>query len=121
LSGGRVAAGIGPGSSAADHAAVGLAVEERWARFDEAAAVLRHLLGRGPAPLDAQFYPVPDRALSPGPVRDGGVPVWLASWGSPAGLRRVARHGDGWLASAYGTGPDGFVAARARLPAVPAG
>jgi alkanesulfonate monooxygenase SsuD/methylene tetrahydromethanopterin reductase-like flavin-dependent oxidoreductase (luciferase family) len=25
----------------------------------------------------------------------------VASWGSEAGLRRVARNGDGWLASAY--------------------
>jgi alkanesulfonate monooxygenase SsuD/methylene tetrahydromethanopterin reductase-like flavin-dependent oxidoreductase (luciferase family) len=35
-------------------------------------------------------------------------PLWVASWGSPAGLRRVARLGDGWLASAYNTTPDSF-------------
>jgi alkanesulfonate monooxygenase SsuD/methylene tetrahydromethanopterin reductase-like flavin-dependent oxidoreductase (luciferase family) len=32
----------------------------------------------------------------------------VASWGSPAGLRRVARLGEGWLASAYNTTPDSF-------------
>ena len=70
---------------------VGIPFEERWARLDEAAVLLRQQL---PA-----------------------VPLWLASWGSPAGLRRVARHGDGWLASAYNTDPETFAAARAQLPA----
>ena len=42
--------------------------------------------------------------------------LWVASWGSPAGLRRVARYGDGWLASAYNTTPERFAAAREQLP-----
>ena len=42
--------------------------------------------------------------------------MWIGSWGSAAGLRRVARLADGWLASAYNTTPDGFAAARAKLP-----
>jgi alkanesulfonate monooxygenase SsuD/methylene tetrahydromethanopterin reductase-like flavin-dependent oxidoreductase (luciferase family) len=41
--------------------------------------------------------------------------VWIASWGSKAGLRRVARLGDGWFASAYNTSPEDFEAARASL------
>jgi alkanesulfonate monooxygenase SsuD/methylene tetrahydromethanopterin reductase-like flavin-dependent oxidoreductase (luciferase family) len=32
----------------------------------------------------------------------------VGSWGSDAGLRRVARLGDGWLASAYNTTPELF-------------
>jgi alkanesulfonate monooxygenase SsuD/methylene tetrahydromethanopterin reductase-like flavin-dependent oxidoreductase (luciferase family) len=95
LSGGRVVAGVGPGSSARDYELVGLPFEERWPRFDEATATLRALL------------------------REAGtrsVPVWIGSWGSPAGLRRVARLGDGWLASAYNTSPAAFEAAREALP-----
>jgi alkanesulfonate monooxygenase SsuD/methylene tetrahydromethanopterin reductase-like flavin-dependent oxidoreductase (luciferase family) len=46
--------------------------------------------------------------LEPRPVQRPGPPLWIASWGSPAGLRRVARLGDGWLASAYNTTPDRF-------------
>lgn len=42
-------------------------------------------------------------------------PIWIGSWGSDAGLRRVARLGDGWLASAYNTTPTGFRRALARL------
>jgi alkanesulfonate monooxygenase SsuD/methylene tetrahydromethanopterin reductase-like flavin-dependent oxidoreductase (luciferase family) len=47
-------------------------------------------------------------ALEPRPLQRPGPPLWIASWGSPAGLRRVARLGDGWLASAYNTTPDRF-------------
>ena len=47
------------------------------------------------------------------PSRD--IPLWIGSWGSPAGLRRVARAGDGWLASAYNTTPERFSEARAAL------
>jgi alkanesulfonate monooxygenase SsuD/methylene tetrahydromethanopterin reductase-like flavin-dependent oxidoreductase (luciferase family) len=48
-------------------------------------------------------------------VQAGGPPIWIGSWGSDAGLRRVARLGDGWLASAYNTTPVMFAEARARL------
>src|SRR6476620_8635038 len=36
LSGGRLDAGLGPGSSNADYALVGIPFAERWERFDEA-------------------------------------------------------------------------------------
>jgi alkanesulfonate monooxygenase SsuD/methylene tetrahydromethanopterin reductase-like flavin-dependent oxidoreductase (luciferase family) len=102
LSGGRVIAGVGPGSSQRDYDAVGIPYGERWSRFDEATASLRELLGeRSP--------------LSPGPCRKGGLPIWIGSWGSKAGIRRVARLGDGWLASAYNTTPQAFGAARTAL------
>ena len=102
LSDGRVVAGVGPGSSERDYDAVGVPYEERWSRFDEATARLRALLGA-------------DSELAPGPRRRGGVPLWIGSWGSPAGLRRVARLGDGWLASAYNTTPERFGVARESL------
>ena len=106
LSGGRVVAGIGAGSSAADLAASGIAFEDRWRRLELDAALLREVL-RG--------EPAPGGRLEPGPDRPGGIPLWLASWGSAAGLRRVARWGDGWLASAYHTDPERFRADRERL------
>lgn len=110
LSAGRLVAGLGPGSSAADHAAVGVPFEERWRRLDEAVPLLRALLRGEPGPGSGTFYPVPAVALSPLPVTPGGVPLWIGSWGSTAGLRRVARLGDGWLASAYNTDPGQFAA-----------
>jgi alkanesulfonate monooxygenase SsuD/methylene tetrahydromethanopterin reductase-like flavin-dependent oxidoreductase (luciferase family) len=115
LSEGRVIAGVGPGSSERDYNAVGVPYEERWKRFDEATAILRALLRGDPPPRNCRYYAVPDAELAPTPRRDGGVPVWIGSWGSRAGLRRVARLGDGWLASAYNTTPERFLAAKDSL------
>jgi alkanesulfonate monooxygenase SsuD/methylene tetrahydromethanopterin reductase-like flavin-dependent oxidoreductase (luciferase family) len=115
LSGGRVIAGVGPGSSERDYDAVGVPFEERWERFDEAAAILRTLLRDDSPPETRRHYPLPDSQLAPAPRRTGGIPLWIGSWGSKAGLRRVARLGDGWLASAYNTTPEGFKAAKESL------
>jgi alkanesulfonate monooxygenase SsuD/methylene tetrahydromethanopterin reductase-like flavin-dependent oxidoreductase (luciferase family) len=102
LSGGRVVAGVGPGSSERDYTVARIPWDERWRRFEEAVTRLRELLGA-------------DSELAPSPRREGGIPLWLATWGSAAGLRRVARLGDGWLASAYNTTPADFRAARESL------
>jgi alkanesulfonate monooxygenase SsuD/methylene tetrahydromethanopterin reductase-like flavin-dependent oxidoreductase (luciferase family) len=93
LSGGRLVAGLGPGSSEADYDAVGIPFDERRTRFDEALTRLREL-------LDGDV-------LEPPPAQRH-LPFWVASWGSRGGLRLVARHGDGWLASAYNTTPERF-------------
>ena len=108
LSGGRVVAGVGPGSSAADYAAVGLPFQERWQRFDEAVRVLRALLQGNGAGFAGRFYSTRGVRLEPRSAQTPGPPIWVASWGSPAGLRGVARLGEGWLASAYNTTPDSF-------------
>jgi alkanesulfonate monooxygenase SsuD/methylene tetrahydromethanopterin reductase-like flavin-dependent oxidoreductase (luciferase family) len=115
LSGGRMVAGVGPGSSARDYAAVGIGFDERWARFDEAVRALRALLTRGADSFTGTFYCTEGLTLEPEPVRREGPPIWIASWGSAAGLRRVARLGDGWLASAYNTTPVVFSEGRAAL------
>jgi alkanesulfonate monooxygenase SsuD/methylene tetrahydromethanopterin reductase-like flavin-dependent oxidoreductase (luciferase family) len=108
LSGGRLVAGVGPGSSAADYAAAGIGFADRWRRFDEALHALRVLLHGDDAGFGGEFYSTRDVVLEPRPVQRPGPPIWVASWGSPAGLRRVARLGDGWLASAYNTTPERF-------------
>lgn len=114
LSDGRLVAGVGPGSSSRDYAAAGVPFEERWPRFEEAAGLLRSLV-RGEEPADGDRYPVSSvtAELQPRPRRP--IPIWIGSWGSRAGLRRVARLADGWLASAYNTTPEEFGAARSRL------
>src|SRR2546430_10867847 len=115
LSDGRVIAGIGPGSSEADYTAMGAPFGERWPRFDEAVRLLKGLLQPGASAAGGTYYSAPPTGLSPPPRQPGGVPLWIGSWGSAAGLRRVARLGDGWLASAYNTTPDGFRAAKQSL------
>ena len=116
LSGGRLVAGVGPGSSPRDYAAVGVPFEERWRRFDEAIRALRSLLSADAESFTGDFYSTEGLAIEPRPVRREGPPLWIASWGSAAGLRRVARLGDGWLASGYNTTPAAFRDRLALLP-----
>lgn len=61
--------------------------------------------------FDGVFYSTGDAVLEPPPVQQPGPPIWIGSWGSPAGLRRVGRHADGWLASGYNTTPERFAMA----------
>jgi alkanesulfonate monooxygenase SsuD/methylene tetrahydromethanopterin reductase-like flavin-dependent oxidoreductase (luciferase family) len=88
LSGDRLVAGVGVGSHAEDHALCGVPFERRGAALDEAIAELRRRCPDGP-------------------------PIWVASWGRA--LRRVARLGDGWVASALVNGPEEFGAQWQRL------
>jgi alkanesulfonate monooxygenase SsuD/methylene tetrahydromethanopterin reductase-like flavin-dependent oxidoreductase (luciferase family) len=112
LSGRRIIAGLGPGSSRADHGAVGSPFEQRWARFDQALPVVKALV-RGEQPPVGEFYDVADVRLDPLPER---VPeVWFGSWGSDRRLRAMAAEADGWLASGYNTTPTDFAEARRRL------
>jgi alkanesulfonate monooxygenase SsuD/methylene tetrahydromethanopterin reductase-like flavin-dependent oxidoreductase (luciferase family) len=84
--------------------------EQRWQRFDGAARQLRALLQPGSA-IDGDTCSTAPAGLLPAPRQRRGVPLWIGSWGSAAGLRRVACLGDGWLASAYNTTPETFAAA----------
>ena len=92
-----------------------LRFEERWPRFDEALRALRSLLDGSPTGFAGTFYSTEGVVVEPRSIRPDGPPLWVASWGSTAGLRRVARHGDGWLASGYNTTPPSF---RERLAAL---
>lgn len=108
LSGGRLEAGLAPGSSQADYALVGIPFEERWARFDEAIAVMRVLWNGELPPFVGRYYTTTGATLSPPPTQPKGPPIWIGSWGSMAGMRRVARLADGRLASGYNTTPEAF-------------
>ena len=117
LSEGRLTVGVGPGSSQRDYSAVGIPFEERWKRLDEAVETMRALWSKEGTQFKGAYYSTEGVEMEPHPRQQPGPPIWLGSWGSPAGLRRVSRLGDGWLASAYNTTPEMFQEARARLDA----
>jgi alkanesulfonate monooxygenase SsuD/methylene tetrahydromethanopterin reductase-like flavin-dependent oxidoreductase (luciferase family) len=115
LSGGRLVVGVGPGSYRPDYEAEGIDWDERWPRFEEVVQALRALWRPDGEPFEGTFYSTRDVRLEPEPARPGGPAIWVGSWGSDAGLRRVARLGDGWLASAYNTTPEGFTEAWSKV------
>jgi alkanesulfonate monooxygenase SsuD/methylene tetrahydromethanopterin reductase-like flavin-dependent oxidoreductase (luciferase family) len=111
LSGGRLVVGLGPGSSARDYELVGVRFEERWKRLDEAVQTLRAYWRADDVAFEGAFYSTAGFTLAPTPAQRPGPPIWIGSWGSPAGLKRVARLADGWLASGYNTTPELFAQA----------
>lgn len=100
LTGGRVVAGVGTGSMFRDYEIVGMDPQEMWPRFEEGVRAMRAYLTPDAPPFKGVFYDTTGVDLDPKPVQKGGLPIWIGSWGSQAGLRRVARLADGWLSSA---------------------
>lgn len=114
LAPGRVIAGLGPGSSRVDYALARIPFEQRWSRFDQAAGVMRALLRDRQVPA-SWSDPLPSGQVLGTSVATTPIPLWIASWGSVTGMRRVVRLGDGWLASGYHASCDDFISARRRL------
>jgi len=100
LSGGRVIAGVGTGSLYRDYEVVGMSHAEMWPRFEEGVKAMRAYLTASTEPFRGRFYDTTGVDLEPKPVQRPSLPIWIGSWGSDAGLRRVARLADGWLSSA---------------------
>lgn len=113
LSSGRLFAGVGPGSNRGDYDACGIDFNEKWPRFSEALEILVSLLssdnnsGRS---IDymGKYYSLKEMLLTPKPVQKPHPPIYIGSWGSEIGLKRVAKYGDGWMASAYNITPAKF-------------
>ena len=114
LSSGRLFAGVGPGSNRGDYDACGIDFSERWPRFSEALEILITLLSNDNSsnskPLDykGNYYTLKDILLTPKPVQKPHPPIYVGSWGSDVGLKRVAKYSDGWMASAYNITPSKF-------------
>ena len=100
LTGGRVIAGVGTGSLFRDYKVVGMDHNDMWPRFEEGVRAMRAYLTPGAAPFQGRFYDTAGVNLEPKPVQKPSLPIWIGSWGSNAGLRRVARLADGWMSSA---------------------
>ena len=100
LTGGRVVAGVGTSSMFRDYEVVGMDHKEMWPRFEEGVKAMRAYLTPGAPPFKGKFYDTEGVNLEPKPIQEPGLPIWIGSWGTNVGLRRVARLADGWLSSA---------------------
>ncbi|MFL6315656.1 MAG: LLM class flavin-dependent oxidoreductase [Nitrososphaeraceae archaeon] len=113
LSSGRLFAGVGPGSYKGDYDVCGIAFEDRWKRFDESLQILNLLWKREKAEnkvnYNGNYYKFEKVVVTPRTFQRPHPPILIGSWGSSRpGLRRVAKYGDGWMASAYNITPDKF-------------
>jgi alkanesulfonate monooxygenase SsuD/methylene tetrahydromethanopterin reductase-like flavin-dependent oxidoreductase (luciferase family) len=126
LSSGRLfAAGVGPGSHKGDYDVCGIPFEERWSRFNEALEILKMLwnntdredssssnvnpLTSRPIDYNGKHYQLEKISIEPKPFQKPHPPIFIGTWGSSeAGLKRAAKYGDGWMASAYNITPDKF-------------
>jgi alkanesulfonate monooxygenase SsuD/methylene tetrahydromethanopterin reductase-like flavin-dependent oxidoreductase (luciferase family) len=113
LSSGRLFAGVGPGSYRGDYDACGIDFSERWPRFSEALQILVTLLNydngnNRPFNYKGKYYYLKDMLLTPRPVQKPNPPIYVGSWGSDVGLKRLAKYSNGWMASAYNITPAKF-------------
>ena len=118
LSSGRLfAVGVGPGSHKGDYDICGIPFEERWKRFTEALQVLQIVWKNNNKEqknstltnYSGRYYRFEKVSVQPKPFQKPHPPIYIGSWGSSeAGLKRVAKYGDGWMASAYNITPDKF-------------
>jgi alkanesulfonate monooxygenase SsuD/methylene tetrahydromethanopterin reductase-like flavin-dependent oxidoreductase (luciferase family) len=93
---GRLIFGVGVGGEdRAEMWACGVDPSTRGRRMDESLGILRPLLAGERVTNGGEFFPIDDVPIHPTP--DIAVPVVIGGR-SPKALRRVARHGDGWLA-----------------------
>lgn len=115
ISGGRIVLGAGVGWNPPEFAALGIPSRGRGERFEQQLALVRRLWTGEPVTHDGPTWSFSDARITPTPVRDGGPPVWLASFspGSPLDwsqdvpatawpvLERVGRLADGWVPLVY--------------------
>ena len=95
LAPGRLVFGVGlGGEDPAELRACGIDPATRGRRMDEALAVLRPLLAGTEVTVSGAFFRLDQVRIQPAP--EPPVPIVIGGR-SDAALRRVARHGDGWL------------------------
>jgi probable F420-dependent oxidoreductase len=97
LSRGRLEAGFGLGWLRDEFTATNTPWHERGARFDETLDVLEKIWSADVVTHEGRFFSIPRSTILPKPVQRPRPPILLGGF-TPAGLRRVGRRADGWLA-----------------------
>jgi probable F420-dependent oxidoreductase len=97
LSGGRLVLGAGVGWCKEEYDAIGIPWEGRGKRMDDNLSALRALWRESSATFKGETVGFEAAYCYPKPVRNSDIPI-LIGGESDLALRRVARHGDGWIA-----------------------
>jgi alkanesulfonate monooxygenase SsuD/methylene tetrahydromethanopterin reductase-like flavin-dependent oxidoreductase (luciferase family) len=113
---GRLILGVGIGGNnptvAQEFAACGVSIAHRVGLFEETITLMHRLWTESEVTFQGRYFQVQSVRLGLRPVRQTGVPLWLAGSADNA-LRRVLRLGDGWLP--ISSSPQAFTADWERL------
>jgi probable F420-dependent oxidoreductase len=98
VSGGRLRLGIGVGWNEVEYEALGVDFHIRGQREVEQMRLMRRLWTEQLVTFKGKWDTVTDAGLKPLPVQRP-IPIWIGGAqmeGTPAVLRRIGRHADGW-------------------------
>jgi probable F420-dependent oxidoreductase len=96
LSGGRLTVGVGSGWMREEFEVLAVPFEGRGRRTDEYLQVMVELWTQEHPTFNGDLCSIPDVAFLPKPVQVPHPPIWVGG-NSTAALRRVVRHGQGWM------------------------
>jgi probable F420-dependent oxidoreductase len=96
LSHGRVEVGLATGGQGRPFAAFGVDPEKPVARFNEALALMKSCWTDRQIDFDGRWWQLEGASMEPKPVQKPYPPVWFGG-SAPAGMRRAARLGDGFM------------------------
>ena len=77
-------------------AAFGVDPDKPVARFNEALALMKSCWTDAQIDFEGRFWTLHGASMEPKPVQKPHPPVWFGG-NAPAGMRRAARHGDGFM------------------------
>ena len=115
LSGGRMRLGIGVGWQESEYDALEEDFHSRGRRMDEAIELIRAYWSDERVDYQGRFYSSTAMAMEPKPPQGRRLPIWIGG-NSERALKRVAEHGDGWLATAI-TNPAVATRCKAKIAA----
>jgi probable F420-dependent oxidoreductase len=107
LSDGRAICGLGIGWSKDEYQASNIPFKDRGKRADEFAQALRKMWQDDIVEFHGQFYSIPSSKIGPKPVQKPSIPIYFGGY-VPNAFARIAKYGDGWLAT-QAAGPIDFL------------
>jgi probable F420-dependent oxidoreductase len=96
LSHGRVEVGLATGGQGRPFEAFGVDPDKPVGRFNEALALMKACWTEREIDFDGRWWKLKGASMEPKPVQKPHPPVWFGG-SVPAGMRRAARHGDGFM------------------------
>jgi alkanesulfonate monooxygenase SsuD/methylene tetrahydromethanopterin reductase-like flavin-dependent oxidoreductase (luciferase family) len=96
LSRGRLTIGVGIGGAHVPEHLFGVASDRRARRFVEGLQLMKALWTEPRAGINGEFWKFENVPMEPKPVQQPHPPLWFGARDA-IGLRRAARHGQGWM------------------------